>query len=89
VAEDSFSRGLLDFPHYTRPAVVGDLRVPDVLLSGNHQEIRRWRKQESLGRTLERRPDLLENAALDEEERMMLKELQNGTMAEWRKGKTK
>src|SRR2546421_84083 len=57
VAEDSFSRGLLDFPHYTRPAVVGDLKVPDVLLSGNHQEIRRWRKQESLGRTLERRPD--------------------------------
>jgi tRNA (guanine37-N1)-methyltransferase len=89
VAEDSFSRGLLDFPHYTRPAVVGDLRVPDVLLSGNHQEIRRWRKQESVGRTLERRPDLLESAALDDEERMMLKELQNGRMAELQKGKTK
>jgi tRNA (guanine37-N1)-methyltransferase len=89
VAEDSFSRGLLDFPHYTRPAVVGDLRVPDVLLSGNHQEIRKWRKQESLERTLERRPDLLENAALDDEERMMLRELQNGRMAELQKGKTK
>jgi tRNA (guanine37-N1)-methyltransferase len=75
VAEDSFSRGLLDFPHYTRPAVVGDLRVPDVLLSGNHQEIRRWRKQESLGRTLERRPDLLEHAALDDEEREILKKI--------------
>jgi tRNA (guanine37-N1)-methyltransferase len=87
VAEDSFSRGLLDFPHYTRPAVVGDLRVPDVLLSGNHQEIRRWRKQESLGRTLERRPDLLEHAALDDEERMMLEELQNGRIAEWQDSK--
>src|SRR5262245_25979433 len=78
VAEDSFSRGLLDFPHYTRPAVVGDLRVPDVLLSGNHQEIRRWRKQESLGRTLERRPDLLEHAALDDEEREMLDKIRSG-----------
>src|SRR5205085_1961966 len=47
VAEDSFSRGLLDFPHYTRPADVGGQRVPDVLLSGNHAEIRRWRKRES------------------------------------------
>ena len=46
VAEDSFSRGLLDFPHYTRPAAVGSDRVPDVLLSGNHAEIRRWRKRE-------------------------------------------
>jgi len=89
VAEDSFSRGLLDFPHYTRPAVVGDLRVPDVLLSGNHQEIRRWRKQEALGRTLERRPDLLENAALDDEEREILLRLQNGRMAELQKGRTK
>ena len=89
VAEDSFSRGLLDFPHYTRPAVVGELRVPDVLLSGNHQEIRRWRKQEALGRTLERRPDLLENAALDDEEREILLRLQNGRMAELQKGRTK
>jgi tRNA (guanine37-N1)-methyltransferase len=75
VAEDSFSRGLLDFPHYTRPAVFGDLRVPDVLLSGNHQEIRKWRKQESLERTLERRPDLLDHAALDDEEREILKKI--------------
>jgi tRNA (guanine37-N1)-methyltransferase len=75
VADDSFSRGLLDFPHYTRPAEVGTLRVPDVLLSGNHAEIRRWRKRESLSRTLERRPDLLAGAALDEEEREILREL--------------
>jgi tRNA (guanine37-N1)-methyltransferase len=80
VAEDSFSRGLLDFPHYTRPAVVGDLRVPDVLLSGNHQEIRKWRKQESLERTLERRPDLLEHAALDDEEREILDKLRSGRL---------
>jgi tRNA (guanine37-N1)-methyltransferase len=89
VAEDSFSRGLLDFPHYTRPAAVGDLRVPDVLLSGNHQEIRRWRKQESLERTLERRPDLLQSAALDDEEREILLRLQNRGIAELQKGKTK
>ena len=78
VAEDSFGRGLLDFPHYTRPAEVGTLRVPDVLLSGNHAEIRRWRKRESLSRTLDRRPELLAGAALDDEERQMLKELQDG-----------
>jgi tRNA (guanine37-N1)-methyltransferase len=75
VADDSFSRGLLDFPHYTRPAEVGPLRVPDVLLSGNHAEIRRWRKRESLSRTLDRRPELLADAALDEEEREILREL--------------
>jgi len=85
VAEDSFSRGLLDFPQYTRPAEVsGDsggradgasLKVPDVLLSGNHAEIRRWRKRESLIRTLARRPDLLDAATLDDEEREILREL--------------
>jgi len=86
VADDSFSRGLLDFPHYTRPAEVGTLRVPDVLLSGNHAEIRRWRKRESLSRTLERRPDLLAGAALDEEEREILRELQKGRIAELQGG---
>jgi tRNA (guanine37-N1)-methyltransferase len=76
VAEDSFSRGLLDFPHYTRPAEVGGAKVPDVLLSGNHAEIRRWRKREALARTLARRPDLLAGAALDDEEQDILRELQ-------------
>jgi tRNA (guanine37-N1)-methyltransferase len=85
VAEDSFSRGLLDFPQYTRPAeiVTGSatasaervLRVPVVLLSGNHAEIRRWRKREALTRTLDRRPDLLAGATLDEEEQELLREL--------------
>jgi tRNA (guanine37-N1)-methyltransferase len=110
VAEESFSRGLLDFPVYTRPAEITTtvrddyrakaladrletddepsakalaerpgtervLRVPDVLLSGNHAEIRRWRKREAVARTLARRPDLLAGAALDEEEEEMLREL--------------
>src|SRR6266496_6394384 len=77
VADDSFSRGLLDFPQFTRPAEVSDLRVPDVLLSGNHAEIRRWRKKEALSRTLERRPDLLAAASLDDEEKAILKELRH------------
>ncbi len=75
VVEDSFSRGLLDFPQFTRPPEIAALRVPDVLLSGNHAEIRRWRKREALSRTLERRPDLLDAASLDDEERQMLREL--------------
>src|SRR5436190_6153762 len=111
VAADSFSRGLLDFPQFTRPAEItvreddrsanafagsakasagrdgaggtrsasrsGErvLAVPEVLLSGNHAEIRRWRKREALSRTLERRPDLLDAASLDEEEVEILQEL--------------
>ena len=75
VADDSFSRGLLDFPQFMRPAEIDALGVPDVLLSGNHAEIRRWRKREALTRTLERRPDLLAGATLDEEEQEILREL--------------
>ncbi len=81
VAEDSFGRGLLDFPHYTRPAEIAVgidgqmLRVPDVLMSGNHAEIRRWRKREALARTLARRPDLLATAELDDDERKLLRDL--------------
>jgi tRNA (guanine37-N1)-methyltransferase len=92
VVEESFSRGLLDFPHYTRPADLGGghgteddreddhergagLRVPAVLLSGNHAAIRRWRKREAIVRTLRRRPDLLTGAALDDEEREILREI--------------
>ena len=78
VAEESFSRGLLDFPQFTRPPEVGGFRVPDVLLSGNHAEIRRWRKRAALVRTLERRPDLLGDAVLDAEEKELLKELRHG-----------
>jgi len=78
VEEDSFSRGLLDYPHYTRPAEFGGLKVPDVLLSGHHAEVRRWRKKQALARTLERRPELLEFAVLDDEERALLNELRAG-----------
>jgi tRNA (guanine37-N1)-methyltransferase len=75
VIDDSFSRGLLDFPQYTRPAELGAFRVPDVLLSGHHGEIRRWRKREAVARTLERRPDLLSGAVLDDDEQEMLRDL--------------
>lgn len=74
VAEESFRRGLLDHPHYTRPRVVEGLEVPDVLLSGDHEAIRRWRRREALRATLEKRPDLLERAALSEEERRWIAE---------------
>lgn len=72
--QDSFSDGLLDCPHYTRPEVLDGLDVPAVLLSGNHEHIRRWRLQQSLGRTLLRRPDLLENLALTDEQTKLLNE---------------
>ncbi len=75
VASDSFARGLLDHPHYTRPAEFRSMGVPAVLLSGHHAEIARWRKREAVRRTLERRPDLLARAELDDEERAMLREL--------------
>ena len=66
VAEDSFSAGRLDYPHYTRPAVWRDVAVPDVLLSGHHGEIERWRRQAAEARTRARRPDLLPGASGDE-----------------------
>jgi tRNA (guanine37-N1)-methyltransferase len=75
VAEESFSRGLLDYPHYTRPPDFAGQKVPGVLLSGHHEEVRRWRKKTALRRTLERRPELLTSAALDDEERAMLEEI--------------
>ena len=72
--EDSFSDGLLDCPHYTRPEVYEGKRVPDVLLSGNHEHIRRWRLQQALGRTWERRADLLDSRSLSGEEKKLLEE---------------
>ena len=72
--QDSFSDGLLDCPHYTRPESMDGLDVPAVLLSGNHEHIRRWRLQQSLGRTLLRRPELLENLALTGEQEKLLAE---------------
>ncbi len=72
--EDSFANGLLDCPHYTRPEVYEGESVPPVLLSGNHAQIRRWRLKQMLGRTLERRPDLLQGRALSREEQGLLDE---------------
>jgi tRNA (guanine37-N1)-methyltransferase len=72
--QDSFVNGLLDCEHYTRPEVYKGQAVPDVLLSGNHERIRKWRLQRSLVRTLERRPDLMEQRELTREEKTLLDE---------------
>jgi tRNA (guanine37-N1)-methyltransferase len=72
--EDSYADGLLDCPHYTRPEEIDGLRVPQVLLSGDHGAIRRWRLQQALGRTWLRRPDLLQRRALNDQERALLDE---------------
>ncbi|HZW92549.1 MAG TPA: tRNA (guanosine(37)-N1)-methyltransferase TrmD [Candidatus Eremiobacteraceae bacterium] len=66
------SNGLLDYPHYTRPAEFRGMAVPEALMSGNHEEIRRWRRQQALEKTLRNRPDLLEGAALSEEDNKVL-----------------
>jgi len=75
--EESFSEGLLEYPQYTRPRVFQGMQVPEVLLSGDHERIRRWRRRESLRRTLQRRPDLLEGLELSEEDRRILEELRD------------
>jgi tRNA (guanine37-N1)-methyltransferase len=72
--EDSFANGLLDCPHYTRPEVLDGKEVPAVLMSGNHKDIRHWRLKQSLGRTWLRRPELLENLALTDEQEQLLAE---------------
>lgn len=75
IDDESFNNGLLEYPQYTRPRQVRELEVPAVLLSGNHEEIRRWRKKESIRKTLLVRPDLLMKKRLDEEERGYLMEI--------------
>jgi tRNA (guanine37-N1)-methyltransferase len=84
--QDSFASGLLDCPHYTRPEVLSDKQVPAVLLSGNHENIRRWRLKQSLGRTWLRRPDMLNLLALTEEQRRLLAEFQQEHQQECRTG---
>ncbi len=73
-AQDSFVKGMLDHPHYTRPEVYEGSEVPAVLMSGNHAEIERWRAKQALGRTWTRRPELLKNLALSEEQTVLLEE---------------
>lgn len=75
VVEESFSWGILDYPHYTRPPEYEGYEVPGVLLSGNHAQVARWRRKEALMRTLRRRPDLLESVSLTEEDRTLLSEI--------------
>ena len=75
--QDSYMDGLLDCPHYTRPEEVDGIRIPEILQSGNHEAIRRWRLKQSLGRTWLRRPDLLATRQLDVEQRKLLEEFKN------------
>ncbi len=72
--DDSFSSGLLEYPQYTRPADFRGMKVPDILLSGNHQLIAEWREKESLRRTFLRRPDLLDEYPLTDKQKQWLKE---------------
>ena len=75
---DSFSNGLLEYPQYTRPAEFRGMKVPEVLTSGNHEKIRQWRMYQSLKRTWERRPDLIEQAKLSHEQQIMLQDIKLG-----------
>ncbi|MGL9759977.1 MAG: tRNA (guanosine(37)-N1)-methyltransferase TrmD [Symbiopectobacterium sp.] len=84
VKEDSFTDGLLDCPHFTRPEVLEGVEVPLVLLSGNHAEIRRWRLKQSLGRTWLRRPELLKSLVLTDEQTALLTEFQREYQSEQR-----
>ena len=69
--------GLLDYPHFTRPAVFRGLAAPQVLMNGDHQQIRRWRREQQLRKTLRNRPDLLQNATLSDEDKRLLKSIEN------------
>ena len=82
VESDSFYNGLLDHPHYTRPAEFRGMKVPEVLLSGHEARIRDWRRRESIRATLEKRPDLLEAGLLDEETKKLLDELRSKPVSE-------
>jgi tRNA (guanine37-N1)-methyltransferase len=77
--EESFAHGLLEYPQYTRPAEFRGVRVPDVLVSGHHEEVRKWRERESVRRTTERRPDLLADRQASREETDLLRELESDT----------
>ncbi|CAL4324467.1 tRNA (guanine-N(1)-)-methyltransferase [Buchnera aphidicola (Hyalopterus amygdali)] len=72
VEEDSFSHNLLDYPHYTRPKIIKNMHVPKILFSGDHEKIRIWRLKQALGKTWEKRPDLIKNANLKKEEKILL-----------------
>lgn len=75
--DESFQNGLLEYPQYTRPEVFMDKKVPDVLLSGHHAKIDQWRREQSLVRTLKKRPELLETAPLTDKDRKFLQKIKN------------
>src|SRR5438874_1583426 len=77
VEEDSFFNGLLDYPHYTRPEELRGMKVPDILMSGHHEKIRKWRREQALRATMAKRPDLLASADLDPEAREILRRIEN------------
>ncbi len=79
--EDSFFDGMLDCPHYTRPEVLDGLGVPDVLLSGHHENIRKWRQKQAIGRTWQRRPELIEGRELSKEQLTLLDEFKRETIS--------
>lgn len=76
--EETFSNGILEYPQYTRPEIFEGKQVPEVLLSGHHENIRKWRRQEALKKTLQKRPDLLEKIELQEEDKQILKDFEMG-----------
>ena len=80
--EESFSWGILDYPHYTRPPEHEGLKVPDVLLSGNHKDIARWRRKEALRRTMRRKPELLQRVSLAEEDYKLIMEIKEEEKSE-------
>ncbi len=82
MAEESFNRGLLEYPHYTRPEIENGIAVPEILLSGDHQAIARWRHQMALQRTWQKRPDLLQTATLSKEELAILAELKDSEIGD-------
>jgi tRNA (guanine37-N1)-methyltransferase len=81
-ADDSHSMGLLEYPHYTRPPEFRGWKVPDVLLSGDHGKIEKWRREQALIRTLARRPDILENAELSKEDQKIVERLKSKVQEE-------
>ena len=74
IKRDSFQNGILDYPHFTKPEEIDDMKIPDVLISGNHEKIELWRKKQALGMTWLKRPDLLKNVKLSKEDDKLLKE---------------
>ena len=83
IQEESFTEGLLEYPQYTRPETFFEEKVPEVLLSGNHENINKWRRKESLKNTIKKRPDLIENRTLSENDKKILKEIEKEENFKW------